>query len=438
MSPLDLASDVCARVLALGADEVSVTASRGTHMTLIRRDGRVEQATEATTRGLVVSLLAHDRFTSNSTSDLRPDALAAFLRRSVESARYLEPDPDRRLPPGGLCGRGASEAELDHHDPSWSARTAQDRAADAETLEAAFDPLRGTDVISTAVHVSDGASEVARVMSNGFSGTSRGTWFALAGETTLREEGKRPEASADFVATHRGDLPPFTEVADETMRRARERMGSGPIPSCTVPLILINRSGGRLLGIFARAMGGAALHLGQSFLHDKLEQRIASPVLDIVDDPTVPRGLGSRPWDGDGLVARPRRVIEDGVLRSFDINVYYGRKLDKAPTSGGRSNWIVRAGDQPWQAIASAWPRAVLVTSFLGGNSNPTTGDFSFGIRGALVEQGVITRSLAEMNVSGNALSLFERLVAVGDDPWPWSSVRCPTLMFDAVSFSGT
>ena len=107
-------------------------------------------------------------------------------------------------------------------------------------------------------------------------------------------------------------------------------------------------------------------------------------------------------------------------------------------TSTGRSNWVVPPGDRSWQDVAAAWPRAIYVTSFLGGNSNAASGDFSFGIRGRLVENGVLTSSLGEMNVSGNLLELLERLVAVGDDPWTWSSVVSPTLLFDGVSFSGT
>lgn len=434
---LELAERTTARLLALGADEAAVTASQGSHTTLVRRDGKVEQATEATTRGLVVSVLANGRYSSNSTSDLRPEALEAFLRRSVEATRYLEPDPDRALPPAELCGRGVSEAQLDQDDPTWYARTAGDRAAEALRLEQAFEAVRTPQVISAALHIGDGMSEVAQVMSNGFADTSRGCWFAVAAETTLREGDKRPEAAAYYTARHHADLPGPEHVAAEALRRAEERLGAGPIASGNYPLVLLNRTAGRVLGILAGAISGGALHQGQSFLIDKQGQRIASELLHIVDDPTLPRGLGSRPWDGDGLVSRPRTIVRDGVLEQYDLGVYHARKLGMEPTSGSRSNWIVRPGDRSYAEIAAAWPQAILVTSFLGGNSNSSTGDFSFGIRGVLLENGQPTRSLSEMNVSGNALSLFHRLVAVADDPWEWSAVRSPTLVFEDVSFSG-
>lgn len=434
---LELAERTTARLLALGADEAAVTASQGSHTTMVRRDGKVEQATEATTRGLVVSLLADGRYSSNSTSDLRPEALEAFLQRSVEATRYLEPDPDRALPPAELCGRGVTEEQLDQDDPTWYRRTADDRASEALQLEQAMDAVRDERVISDAVHIGDGMSEVAQVMSNGFADTSRGCWFAVAAETTIREGDKRPEAAAYYTARHHADLPSPEEVAAETRRRAEERVGSGPIASGNYPLVLVNRAAGRVLGILAGAINGGALHHGRSFLQDMRGQRIASELLHIEDDPTIPRGLGSRPWDGDGLVSRPRTIVRDGILEQYDLGVYHARKLGTEPTSGSRSNWILRPGDRSYTDIAAAWPKAILVTSFLGGNSNSSTGDFSFGIRGVLLENGQPTQSLSEMNVSGNMLTLMKRLVAVADDPWPWSAVRSPTLVFEDVSFSG-
>jgi PmbA protein len=138
------------------------------------------------------------------------------------------------------------------------------------------------------------------------------------------------------------------------------------------------------------------------------------------------------------MAAKRRVMIEQGVLQGFNISVYHGRKLGCEPTSGSRSNWIIRPGDRPWKDAVADAPRAIWVSSFLGGNSNGTTGDFSFGIRGMLLENGEPIGSLSEMNVSGNLLEVFHKLIAVGDDPWMWSSVRSPTLVFEDVQFSGT
>ncbi len=203
-------------------------------------------------------------------------------------------------------------------------------------------------------------------------------------------------------------------------------------------MLLENRCAGRILGVLGGPMSGSALHQGRSCLTDRLGTAIASDKLTLIDDPTIPRGLGSRPWDGDCLVAKPRTLIRDGVLESYNIGVYFARKLGVDPKGSGRSNWVVAPGTRDLQQMAAELDRAVLVTGFLGGNSNPSTGDFSYGIRGLLLERGEVVQSLSEMNVSGNILQLLPRLVEVGSDVWAWSSVRAPTLRFDDVQFSGT
>ncbi|MCB9669511.1 MAG: TldD/PmbA family protein [Alphaproteobacteria bacterium] len=435
---LDLAERVVRFAKKLGADEVACSVSEGSHVTIQRRGGKVEQATEASTRGLTVAVLCDDRFSSNSTSDLRPEALESFLERAVASTRYLEAEAARRQPDAALCGRGVSEAQLDQLDPVWERRTASDRASYAEALEDALRELHRDDVVSSAVYAADGHGRSIRVMSNGFSGEDEGAWFAAGGEMTLVEGDRRPESSAYFAARYLSDLPSIPEIAGEVDRRTRERLGAGPIASGTYTMLLPGRAAGRILGMLAGPLSGGSLQQHRSCLEGKLGERIGSERFTLIDDPTIPRGLGSRPWDGDAMRSRVRTIIEEGVLREYDIGVYHARKLGVEPTSGGRSNWVLPTGTRGFAEIAADLPQAIEVTGFLGGNSNGATGDFSLGIRGVLWEGGQPTRSLAEMNVSGNVLQIFHQLVETGDDPWTFASVRAPTLVFEGVQFSGT
>jgi PmbA protein len=437
---LDLAHGVVRQARAMGADEASVSVSGSTHATLTRRDGRVEQATEATTRGLSVSLFVDGRWSSHGTSDLRPEALSIFLARAIQATRLIEPDPERRLPEPELCGRGASEAALGQLDPSWADVTPDDRAARALALERAVDAARDPRTISATTAYADGHSVEARATSNGFADEHTSSFFSLTAAVTLDEgNGKRPEAYTWYGGAFHADLPEPDAIALDVMDRARERVGAAPIASGRYPMVLQNRVAGRILGLLAAPLSGASLYEKRSCLEGRLGERIGSPLLTLRDDPTIPRGLASQPYDGEGLVATPRSIVEEGVLRSFYLGVYYARKLGMAPTTGGRSNWVVPPGDRAWGDIARGLGgRAILVDGFLGGNANPITGDFSFGIRGTLLEDGEMGSSIAEMNVSGNVLEIFHHLVAVADDPWRWSSNVVPTLIFDDVDFSGT
>jgi PmbA protein len=258
-------------------------------------------------------------------------------------------------------------------------------------------------------------------------------------EITLEEpNGKRPEAYSWYSAAHRSDLPAVGVLAKEAWARAEQRLGSRPIASGRYPMLLENHAVGRILGVMGGPLSGSELHQGRSCLADRRGTKIASSKLTIVDDPLVRRGLSSRAWDGDAMRAKPMPVLTEGVLENYYLSMYYARKLGMEPTSGGRSNWVVTPGTRSVEEILRDLPKCIVVTGFLGGNSNGLTGDFSFGVQGLLVENGTVTAHLSEMNVAGN---LFETLGSVSEaatDVWRWSSLRSPSLLFDGVQFSGT
>ena len=174
----------------------------------MRRAGKLEQATQASSLGASLSLLVDDRYSVHSTSDLRPEALDAFLERAVAATRVLEPEPERRQAPAELCGRYTSEEVLDRFDPSWEALTAEQRREHAERMEACVDALpTRKQILSATIYVGDSIGETARVMSNGFENVSRGTGFGHGVEMTLMEPGgRRPELTPYISHTHRTKL----------------------------------------------------------------------------------------------------------------------------------------------------------------------------------------------------------------------------------------
>lgn len=440
MNLLHIGRGILEQARALGADEVSLSVSRSTEVSLTRREGKLEQAQQATSLGVSLAILVDDRYSSHSTSDLRPEPLRGFLERAIAATRALEPEEERRQPPVELCGRGATEAQLDLHDPAWVEWTAEARREQIETLEAAVDalPERGR-IKSATVHLGDSSGEGARVMSNGFEAEHRSTGFGMGVEITLEEpNGRRPEAYSWYSSTHLGDLPDLHTLPREAWERGAQRLGSGPMASGRYPMLLENHAVGRILGVLGGPLSGSELHQGRSCLAGKLGERIASDKLTILDEPLIPRGLGSRAWDGDGLRAIPRTIVENGVLRNYYINTYYSRKLKMPPTTGGRSNWVVPPGGRSREAILAELPHAIVVTGFLGGNSNGLTGDFSFGIQGLYLEYGVVKAHLSEMNVSGNLFELLGNYAEAANDVWTWGGMRSPSLLFDGVQFSGT
>lgn len=423
----------------LGAEEVSCSVSRSTEVSLQRRAGKLEQAQRATSLGLSVSLLVDDRFSTHATSDLRPSALRAFLARAVDATRALEPEVERRQADAALCGRATPDGVLDQDDPTWPTLDARRRGLLAEELEAAVDALPNRHrLISATVGLGDSSSESVRVMTNGFVGQHRGTGFGMSVEMTLEEPGgKRPESYSYYGANHFADIPRPAFLAEEAWARGEKRLGSGPIASGRYPMLLENHAAGRILGVLGGPLSGSEIHQGRSCLAGKKGERIGNEKFTLVDDPTIPRGLGSRPWDGDAFYARRMPVVEGGVLQNYYLSLYYARKLGMDPTTGGRSNWVVPPGPRSVARILADLPQCIVVTGFLGGNGNGLTGDFSYGIQGVLYENGVARTNLSEMNLSGNVLEIFHQFAEAADDPYVYSPVRSPSLVFDGVQFSG-
>ncbi len=421
-----------------GAADAAAGAYRARHVEVAWRDGKVEKVTEATTRGLGLDLYVDGRFAAVSTSDLRPEALERFVEDAIALARTLAPDPFRRLPDPELY-RGQADVDLELEDPTYGGLDAEARRRAAEAIEVAARAVPGAEkILSVSTSVSDTRSESALVHTNGFEGTRRGTDFWMGAEVVVKDpDGRRPEEYGATGSRHRAALEAPEAVGRRAATRALSRVGAVKGASAVLPLVVENRAAGRLVGYLLGPLAAAALQQKRSWLDGKLGQRIGSDALDLVDDPLVPRGFGSRRYDGEGMAARRFPLFERGVLESYYVDTYYGRKLGMAPTTARSSNLAWRLGAKDAAGLAADVGEGVLVTAFLGGNSNGTTGDFSLGVRGFRVRGGRAAEPVGEMNVSGNHAELWARLAAVGNDPYPYSASRTPTLVFEGVQLAG-
>jgi PmbA protein len=276
------------------------------------------------------------------------------------------------------------------------------------------------------------------VHSNGFEGAQEKTAFVVYTEVSVKDpDGRRPEDYAYASVRHLGGLPGAAEIGQEATKRALSRLGSQKADSALYAMVLDPRAGSRLVGAFVAALSGSALQQKRSFLEGKAGTAIGSPALDVADDPLVVRGLASRLFDGEGIAAKRLPLVEKGALKNYYVDTYYGKKLKMAPTTGGRSNLQWALGPKSQEKLLADVGDAILVTGFIGGNSNSTTGDFSFGVQGFRVRGGKIAEPVSEMNISGNHLKFWKKLVAVGNDPYPYSSVYTPTLVFEGGQFAG-
>lgn len=424
--------------LTRGADGVRVSAFRSRDVAVTYRKGKPDRIVESARRGISLHLYIDGRYTTCSTNDLRDDAVDSFLDRAIAFCRAMEPDPFRVMPDPSLY-EGRPDLDLRLHDPAVPGITPDERNAWAAAAESAALEAAGSNVIQAETTWEDGEGDSVQIHSNGFSGSRRGTSVSGWAEVSLQDEGdKRPEGGWGASTRWRNDMPGPEEVGTKAAEEARVRLGAGKVETGRMTMVLDNRAVRRLLGYLLSAVSGQALQQKRSFLEGARDQPFGSALLDLWDDPFIPAGLSSRLWDGEGITARKMPIFEGGVFRNFYVDTYYGKKLEMSPTTGGGSNLVITPGAKSFAELVADVPRGILVRGFIGGNSNSTTGDFSVGVYGTFIENGELTRPVAEMNLAGNHRELWKRLVAAGNDPWIYGSVRVPTLVFDDVQFTGT
>ena len=418
-----------------GAQDAWASLSRDRSVSHGFHEGKLEKVQESTSRGLGISLYVDGRYSSHSTTDLRPDRLAAFIREAVALTRALQPDPFRQIPDPALF-EGRPAVDLDRVDPRLAALTGDQRLEWCAELDRAAhgDPR----VLAVESGVFTGESEGASASSNGFRGAWEAAYVGYSAAVTVREgEDKRPEGSHFVVGRYLADLPAPAAVAEEALARALARLGAQRGPSARATMVVDRQAAVSLISRLLGPASAAAIQQGRSFYAGKRGQPLLGERLTVVDDPLIPRGLASRHFDGEGISARRLPIIRAGVVDNLYVDTYYGRKVGMDPTTGSPSNRVVTPGDRPLAQLLREADRGVYVTSWLGGNSDPTTGDFSLGLRGHLIEGGQIGAPVGEMNVTGNLAELFRGLVRLGDDPYPYSSLRAPSLVFEGVQFSG-
>jgi PmbA protein len=432
----ELAGWVITRAKNAGADEVAVDIGGSRDIEIEYRENMLEKLKESKSNYLSLDIYSKHKYSSHSTNDLKKESLGKFIDEAVAMTKYLTEDEYRALPdPKYYTDRKNIDLQL--RDGKYESLQSEARVKMAEEI-AKVAMAQSDKVISCTSSVGDSLSEGVKVHSNGFQGGEEKTSYYVGAEVTVRDgESGRPQDYYYRTVRFLEDIDNLDFIAKEATRRAMEKIGQAKMPSGVYDMLIENRAASRLLYYLQGAMTGSALQQKQTFLDGMLDKKIASEKLTIIDDPFIIGGLGSKLYDGEGMSARKRVIIDKGILKSFLINNYYARKMGVEPTGGSTSNIVFEYGSRSLDEMVAAMKKGILVTGFIGGNSNSTTGDFSVGIVGLYVEDGRIVKPVNEMNVAGNQKELWNQLVEVGNDPYIYSSMRRPSLYFKDVQFSG-
>lgn len=417
-----------------GAQEVSVSISNSKSSSVEVREDKIDKLEQAIENGLSIRLFVDKKYSAHSTNRLKKEDLEYFIEQAIEGTKYLSEDEFRSLPEPALYYKGDAR-DLQTLDSNF------DKVLPQKKIDLAFAAEKeayGKDerVISVSAGYYDGLNERIMVTSNGFEGDTANSYFGVYSSVSVKSNDARPESSWNESAIFFDKLKK-DNVGATALKRAIDKIGQKKIASGKMTMIVENKQVGRIFGPLMSALNGSAIQQKNSFLIDKLEQKVVSEKLTITDDPFIIGGRGSKLFDNEGLATKKRPVFENGVLKTYFIDTYYGKKLGMEPTGGSTANLVFNTGDKDLKGLLASVKKGILVTGFNGGNSNGTSGDFSYGIEGFLVENGEIVQAVSEMNITGNMKTLWSNIGEIGNDVNDSSSWLTPSIVFEEVDFSG-
>jgi PmbA protein len=418
-----------------GAQDCRIAIDTGSSSEFEYRDKQLDKLQQASENKLEITLYVNGRYGSYSTNRIDKGELKKFIQKGIETTGYLAEDTFRQLPdPARYYKGGAKDLEL--LDPNFAHLQADDKLALAKAV---VEEIYGADprIISITAGYSDGESSSYMISSNGFEGESKSTYYEAVASVSMKGDGDaRPESYWYDVALKWDELQK-SGIGKKALERTLRKLGQQKIKSGKYAMLVDNLNVNRILSPLIAAMNGGALQQKTSFLIDKLNTKIVSDKLTLTDDPHIPHAFGARLFDYEGVATVKRQVIEKGVLKTYFIDTYISKKLNVEPTISGPSILTFELGDKNLDQLIASLKKGIWITGFNGGNSNSTTGDFSFGVEGFLIENGKIGKPISEMNITGNLLTLWSSIVEVGNDPRLNASWRTPAILFDNVNFSG-
>ena len=445
--PLEaLAEQLLAAAKRAGADAADAMAVRGTSVSIDVRGGTLEQAERSEGVDIGLRVFVGQRVANVSASDTSERTIADMAERAVAMAREAPQDPFAGLADPSQLVREYDLAALELCDdtPEPSAQSLQD---DARTAEAAALENKGIAQVQSA-SAAYGARQVHLAATNGFSGgyarTDRAlSCVAIAGTGTGMER--------DYDGDSRifqSDLRSAVDIGASAADRALARLGARKPPTGRYPVLFDERVSSSLIGHLLAAANGSSIARGGSWLRDALGTSVLPDHLSIIEDPHRPRTSGSRPFDAEGLPTRTRKIVEDGVLTGWTLDLATGRKLGMASTgnaargtSSGPSpsiwNVALTQGTASLQDLMRDMGTGLLVTSMIGSTINPTTGDYSRGAAGVWIENGEPTYPVNECTIAGNLIEMLRSIVPANDARTHLSRV-VPSLLVPGMTLAGS
>jgi len=442
----DLARDILHQAKAKGASQGDLLMVESESFFVTVRLGEIEKISQAQEKRLGLRLFFGASSATASTSDISKGSIERLVDETCAMARSTAQDEYSGLPAPEECAR--TFLDLDLLDDSGRSLSVEERSRLAlETEKTALDYDRRI-TNSEGAEFSNQAGRVIYANSHGFSGEYQGSTYGLSVVPVAALNGMMQRDYWYSSQRKFSRLESPESVGRKAAARVLRRLGARKIKTREVPVVFEPEIAATLLRHLSGALSGYSLYKGASFLIGKLGDKIASELITVVDDGTIPAALGSKPFDGEGLPTGRKTVVEKGVLQSYLLDTYSGRKLGYPSTGNAArsvgeppgvapTNFYLSPGSYSPEKIIASVEEGFYVTELIGFGVNLVTGDYSRGAAGIWIEKGELTYPVEEVTIAGNLKEILLNIEMVGNDLEMRDRICAPTVKISRMTVAG-
>jgi PmbA protein len=442
----DLGRDILAIAGAKGASQGDVVMVESDSFFVTVRLGEVEKISQAQQKRLGLRLFFGSRSASASTSDISQKSIERLVEDTARMAQATAQDPHSGLPAAEDLARELPE--LDLSDEQGRSISVDEKIQIALAVEKSALGYDSRITNSEGAEFSNQFGRVIYASSHGFSGEYSGSTFGHSVAPVASENGTMQRDYWYSSNRKFSRLESAANVGEKAAQRTLRRLGAKKVKTSEVPVVFEPEIAASLLRNLSSAISGYSLYKGASFLVGKLGTEIASELVTVIDDGTIPAALGSRPFDGEGLPIKRKAVVEKGRLQSYLLDTYSGKKLGMPSTGNASrsvgeppgvapSNFYLTAGAHSPDDIIASVKSGFYVTELIGFGVNLVTGDYSRGAAGIWIEDGKLTYPVEEVTIAGNLKEMFQNIEMLGNDLEMRGRVAAPTVKISKMTVAG-
>jgi len=440
----DLVDQALRHAHKLGATQAGAEVSEGAGLSVSVRKGDLETVERNRDKSLGVTVYIGKRRGNASTSDFSRSAIEQVVQAAYDIARFTAEDEAAGLPDPEDVSTDHPEVPLFFPwdvDAERAAALALECEAAALSVDKRITNSEGAGVSAQQSHFYAGHwRDGATVFAGGYASSRHSLSVApIAGRGAKMQRDAWYSSMRDPA-----ELASPQAVGRYAAERALSRLNARKIATTQCPVLFESPLAAGLLGAFVQGVSGGSLYRKSTFLLDSLGKQVFADHIDVFEDPFVPKGKGSSPFDEEGVITRARQVVDAGVVQGYFLSSYSARKLGMRTTgnAGGSHNLtltsrLTRPGDDLDEMLRKLGT-GLFVTELMGQGVNYVTGDYSRGASGFWVVNGVIQHPVEEITIAGNMKDMLREIVAVGADAYNYGAKTVGSILVERLKVAGS